>query len=226
MCGRFVRARSEETYSDLYEVGDISGLLPSYNVAPTNPVLAVRMENEKRTAVILRWGLIPSWAKDKKTPFINARADTLFDKPAFRAAAKRRRCLIVADGYFEWKALGPKTKQPYYYRLADGKPIAFAGVWETWLDKATPGSEPIQSCAIVTTDANELASQIHDRMPVILEGPAADAWLDPAVEDARSLAELLRPFRADALTVFPVSMRVNKAGEQGADLIEPIDLQT
>src|SRR5258708_29596672 len=128
MCGRFVRARASETYSDFFGVPDVGAFFASYNVAPTQQVLAIRVQDGAKAGMGLRWALIPSWAKDKKTVLINARADTLFEKPAFRAAAKRRRCLIIADGYYEWKAIG-KAKQPSYFRLADDAPIAFAGVW-------------------------------------------------------------------------------------------------
>jgi putative SOS response-associated peptidase YedK len=151
---------------------------------------------------------------------INARADTAAVKPMFRSAFKKRRCLIVADGYYEWKKLDAKTKQPFLYQMKSGKPFVFAGLWETWKGDAEDG--PIQSCAILTTDANELARQVHDRMPVILEGADAAAWIDQGVEDAKSLVPLLRPFPADKMIAAPVSTRVNKVGENDASCIEPI----
>jgi putative SOS response-associated peptidase YedK len=138
----------------------------------------------------MRWRLIPSWAKDKKALLINARADSVFTKPAFRISAKRRRCFILADGYYEWKTLGPKLKQPYYFRPADSKPIAFAGIWEVW----NGGEEPVESSAIITTQANDMAAKAHDRMPVILRRSEADAWLDPVIEEAEKLAELPLPY--------------------------------
>src|ERR1700686_4744679 len=160
MCGRFVRVQSSETYSDFFGVPDVATFFASYNIAPTQQVLAIRVQDETKAGVSMRWGLIPSWAKDKKMLLINARAETLFEKPALRAAAKRRRCWIVADGYYEWKALGPRQKQPYYFRLKSAEPFAFAGVWETWKGEG----DPIESCAIVTTEANELSRPVHDRM--------------------------------------------------------------
>jgi putative SOS response-associated peptidase YedK len=152
----------------------------------------------------MRWGLIPSWAKDKKTSLINARADTVFTKPAFRTSAKRRRCLILADGYYEWKTLGPKLKQPYYFRAADSKPIAFAGIWDSW----SAGGASLESCSIITKDANDLSAAIHDRMPVILRGEEADAWIDPDVDEPETLAGLLRPFPADEMVGYEVGSAV------------------
>src|ERR1700733_10397098 len=160
MCGRFVRAKSSETYGDFFGVPDVPKLFASFNVAPTQQILAIRVQEGAKACVAIRWGLIPSWAKGKKAPFINARSETVADKPAFRSAFKKRRCLILADGYYEWKALGPKQKQPCFFRLRSGKPIAFAGIWELWKDE----SEPLESCAIITTEANELSRTVHDRM--------------------------------------------------------------
>jgi putative SOS response-associated peptidase YedK len=224
MCGRFVRYTS---WSDLRRaLSVLTGaepppreLPPSYNVAPTQSVLAVREQGGKRQAVIMRWGLIPSWAKDKKMAQINARGDGVATKPMFRAAFKRRRCLIVADGYYEWKKLDGKTKQPYLYHLKNGEPFTIAGIWEIW--KGEGEDEAIESCAIITTDANDLARAVHDRMPVILHGDDAAAWIDPAVEDAGSLVPLLRPLSADKMEAFAVSTRVNKAGVNDKALIEP-----
>jgi putative SOS response-associated peptidase YedK len=167
----------------------------------------------------MRWGLIPSWAKDKKTLLINARADTVFTKPAFRTSAKRRRCLILADGYYEWKTLGPKLKQPYYFRPADSKPIAFAGIWDSWNGER----EPVESCSIITTDANDLSAAIHDRMPVILRGEEADAWIDPDVDEPKTLAGLLRPFPADEMVCHEVGPAVRSAKCNSAACIEALE---
>jgi putative SOS response-associated peptidase YedK len=220
MCGRFVRARASETYGDLFGVRDVPDFTASYNVAPTQQVLAIRRADNAREGVAMRWGLIPSWAKDKKANLINARAETLFEKPAFRASAKRRRCLIVADGYYEWKTLGPKAKQPYYFRSADDKPFAFAGVWDIWRGEG----EPIESCSIVTTRANELSAEIHDRMPVILCGESADAWIDFDAAEPAALAELLVPFPAEKMVRYPVGTAVGNAKSNGPQCIEPIPL--
>jgi len=162
-------------------------------------------------------GLFLSWAKDKKMNLINARADTLFVKPAFRASAKRRRCLILADGYYEWKSFSPKKKQPYYLRPKDDRPIAFVGIWDCWKGEAVP----IESCSIITTDANELPRPIHDRMRVIVRGADAEAWIDPGTDDPKALGSLLRPFSAEEMSAFPISSRMGKVGENDAGMIEP-----
>ena len=166
----------------------------------------------------MRWGLIPSWAKDKKMAQINARADTAASKPTFRTAFKKRRCLILADGYYEWKKLG-KEKQPYFYRMKDDQPFTFAGLWETWHGDG----EPLETCTILTTDANELASAVHDRMPVILSG--ADAWHGST--RPRTLppwVQLLRPFPSYGMTAYPVDARVGSVKNNFADLIQPLSL--
>ena len=217
MCGRFVRAKASETYDDFYGITEVP-YLPSYNIAPTQSVVVIRMDDAGKACVVMRWSLIPSWAKDKKMSFINARADTIADKPAFRAAFKRRRCLILADGYFEWKTLGPKQKQPYYLRPKDDRPIAFAGIWETWKGEETP----IESCSIITTDANELSRSIHDRMPVMLRLPEAEAWIDMAIEEPRALLELLRPFPAELMRCDAVGPRVNSVKNNDPTCIELI----
>ena len=206
MCGRFVCSKAPEVYGAAYDVV-APAIAPNFNVAPTQSVLAVRVSERQKTCVLLRWGLIPPWAKDKKTMYINARAETLFEKPTFRAAAKRRRCLILADGYFEWKTLGPKNKTPYYLHPKDDGPIAFAGIWDCWnpvypqpLSTEAGRIGPLETCSIITTEANELSRPIHDRMPVILRGAEANAWIDPAIEDPQTLIELLRPFPAEWMT--------------------------
>jgi putative SOS response-associated peptidase YedK len=162
--------------------------------------------------------LIPSWAKDKKTNFINARSETLMQKAPFRVSFKKRRCLILADGYYEWKTLGPKQKQAHYFCRADNAPLAFAGIWDIWKD----GDEVIESCLIITTGANELSRPIHDRMPAILVGADADAWLDPEVEEPEALLEILRPFAAQGMSCSAVGPLVNSVRNNGAACIEPI----
>jgi putative SOS response-associated peptidase YedK len=204
MCGRFVRSKAPEAYGQLFGVTDVPSLPPSYNVAPTQSVLVVRIQDDHKACAVLRWGLIPLWAKDKKTSFINARADSVTDKPAFRAAVKRRRCLVLADGYYEWLTEG-KKKTPFYFHMKDDTPLAFAGIWDTWKGE----EHPIESCAIITTDGNELSRPIHDRMPVILRGKGADAWLDPGIEDPAALVELLRPYPAHDMVRDEVGPLVN-----------------
>ncbi len=216
MCGRFVRSKAPEAYGRLFGVAEVPNL-PSYNVAPTQPVVVIRMDGDRKACAVLRWGLIPLWAKDKKTSFINARADTLFQKPAFRAAVKRRRCLVLADGYFEWQTEG-KQKTPYYFHMKDEAPIAFAGIWDCWKGEGTP----LESCAIITTDANELSRPIHDRMPVILRGQEAEAWIDPGVEEPAALIELLRPYAADAMMRDLVGAHVNSVKNNSPACIVPV----
>ncbi len=216
MCGRFTRYATLAAYRDMFGLASSAELPSSYNIAPTQTVLAARAHDGTLTGDALRWGLIPSWSKDKKTSFINARADTVATKPAFRAASKRRRCLILADGYYEWRTEG-KTKTPFYFHMRDTRPMAFAGIWETWSGADTP----IESCAIITTDANEVARTVHDRMPVILRGTDAAAWLEPGVEEAR-LIDLLRPCAADAMVFRQVGPNVNSVKNNDASLIEPV----
>lgn len=180
-----------------------------YNVAPTQDVLILR---HPREVVKAHWGLIPSWAKDKKISYstINARADSVATKPAFGSAFKKRRCLVLADGYFEWKKEG-KAKLPYLYEVDGGQPFAFAGLWEWWREPGTEG-EGIESCTIITTEANALASQIHDRMPVILDSSDYERWLDPGLENPSAI---LKQFQSERMCVRPVSRFVNNAKNQG-----------
>ncbi len=192
-------------------------LAPRYNIAPSQPVPVVRAADAGREWVNLRWGLVPSWAKDAKLAQINARAETAPDKPMFRSAFRKRRCLIPASGFYEWQATGGKRKQPFCIRLADDKPFAFAGLWERW--EGPDG--PVESCCILTTEANDLVRPIHDRMPVILDPRHFDQWLDPKQRDAAALAPLLRPFAVDAMKAYPVSPWVNDPRHDDARCLEP-----
>jgi putative SOS response-associated peptidase YedK len=195
---------------------------PRYNIAPTQDVTAIRATPEsEREAVSLRWGLIPSWTKDlaKARPLINARSETVAEKPSFRTAVRRRRCLIPADGFFEWQAVG-KKKQPFYIRRPDEAPFALAGLWEVW-DGTAQGSGPrIESCTILTTAANQMMSELHDRMPVILSPNDYAVWLDPTNDDPQSLTPLFTPLPNDELVAGPVSTYVNKPSNQGPQCIE------
>lgn len=224
MCGRFTLRVKLNLLLDQFaaEAAELDDWEPRYNIAPTNDVLAVRQSSQgKREIVPLHWGLISSWAKDSKLAYttINARADTVATKPAFRAAFKKRRCLVLTDGYFEWLKQG-KARLPYLYEIG-GKPFAMAGLWETW--RGPEGSEgpPVESCTIITTDANKLASQIHDRMPVILDPVDYDQWLDPKCDDRDELEKLLVPYEGDELTVRPVSTYVNNVRNQGPECVAP-----
>src|SRR3954447_18100484 len=198
MCGRFTLRTPLTVLAEqfLFELGELPAetqVSPRYNVAPTQTVAAVRADSSgKRQLALLRWGLIPSWAKDAKiaSSLINARSETLAEKPAFRTALARRRCLILADGFYEWKKEG-KQKLPYYFQLAGGQPLAFAGLWDRWRGPEASGEEAVESCTIVTTTANELCGEFHDRMPVILRPTDYEVWLDPAVRESERVLPLL-----------------------------------
>ena len=211
MCGRFTLRTPTGELVEQFRLGLAPQLEPRFNIAPTQRVSTVRIapEDGQRFLSLMRWGLIPAWSKDPSigARMINARAETVAEKPAFRAAFKRRRCLVPADGYYEWKKAGSR-KLPHYIRMRDDRPFAFAGLWETW--QAADGAEdPIETCTIITTEANELSRPIHDRMPVIL-GPADfDLWLDPKVLDREKLESLLRPFASAAMIAHRVTTHVN-----------------
>jgi putative SOS response-associated peptidase YedK len=206
---------------DVAEVFDLTAppeLFPRYNVAPTQPVLAVRAGAASREAALLRWGLIAPWARDAKVAPINARAETAADKPTFRHALRKRRCLVPASGFYEWAVVaGEKRKQPYCFRPPDGRPWAFAGLWERW-----EGPEgPVESCAILTTGANEPVRPVHDRMPVILPAQHWPTWLDTALQDAAAVAPLLRPYPADAMRAYPVGPLVSNPHNDSPECLTP-----
>src|SRR5574341_1264259 len=209
MCGRFTLTLDAESLAAAFPgFAPPPQVLPRYNVAPTQPVLAVPNSGDHKIDYFL-WGLIPSWSKDTTigSRMINARAETLAEKPSFKNAFKRRRCLILADGFYEWRAEpGSKRKTPMYIRMKGGQPFAFAGLWEVW----HPGDEAIKSCTIITTDPNELLSQIHNRMPVILPPSAWEDWLDPGEGAPEALAGHLRSYPADQMEAYAVFTLVNR----------------
>ena len=215
MCGRFTLRTPLSVSIDEFDLSLDQQLLvePRYNIPPTVNVPVVRLADDKRTLSLMRWGLLPSWTKDPKSaPLLNnARAETVAEKPSFRSAFKSRRCLIPASGFFEWKKEG-KLKQPYLFRRPDDRPIAFAGLWETWND--------IESCTIITTEANALMAPIHDRMPVVLGQNDYAQWLDPT---AIELTSLLSPCPAEELVCYPVDPVVNNARNQGPQCIVPLN---
>ncbi|HEX6312445.1 MAG TPA: SOS response-associated peptidase [Acidimicrobiia bacterium] len=224
MCGRYVQASSPELLAERFGVDEvrIEEHEPRYNVAPRAEVPAVRRRHDRKVLSLLRWGLVPSWAKDTKIGdrLINARAEAVADKPAFRGAFARRRCLIPADGFYEWRAVpGRRRKQPMFVHRRDGEPMAFAGLWEVWREREE--DDWLRSCVIVTTDANDLLMPIHDRMPVILPESAWDTWLDPET-DPDTLKRLLVPAPDDLVVAYPVSLRVNRADNEGPDLVREI----
>ncbi|MBD2252868.1 SOS response-associated peptidase [Nostoc parmelioides] len=225
MCGRFTLNQSPEALAEFFHIQPLLDLEAQYNIAPTQTVVTVlhNPESNKREFQRLRWGLIPSWAKDPAiaSKLINARAETLAEKPSFRSAFKQRRCLVVADGFFEWQKQQGK-KQPFYFRLQHSQPFGFAGLWEKW---RTPAGEEITSCTIVTTAANELLQPIHDRMPVILAPQDYDLWLDPQEQKPQALQHLLSPYPASQMTAHPVSTLVNSPKHNNPECIIPIPEQ-
>lgn len=212
MCGRFALITPSATLVEQFGVTqtslDLAQVGPRYNVAPTQPVLAVRTTavSPNRELTFLRWGLVPSWAKEIRSgaPLINARAETVAEKPAFRAAFKRRRCLLPADGFYEWQKQ-PGGKQPMYIEMMDKRPFALAALWEIW---HAPDGGTLESCAILTTTPNDLMAPIHDRMPVILDPADYDQWLNPGPRPDDDL-HLLRPYPAEKMSAYPVSNWVN-----------------
>lgn len=223
MCGRYVITSSPEAFRRLFGYAEQPNFPPRYNVAPTQAVPIVRLSERKRQFALVRWGLIPSWVKDPRTfsLLINARGESVVDKPAFRAAMRRRRCLFLTDGFYEWKEeSGQKRpqKRPYVARPKSGGPMAFAGLWETWTG---PNGEEQESAAIVTTQANRTCSAIHHRMPVIIEPAGFDFWLDCANVDAKTAAAMIAPAREDLLEVYEISPAVNRVANDTAALLEP-----
>ncbi|WP_163536989.1 SOS response-associated peptidase [Gracilibacillus sp. YIM 98692] len=218
MCGRFTLATSTELIERELGIG-IEGWKPSYNIAPAQHVLAVVGTDDGRKAGLLKWGLIPSWAKDLKIghKMINARSETVDEKPSFKRLLSRRRCLIIADSFYEWKRVG-KEKFPYRITVNDGNVFTFAGLWDRWRHN----KEEIVTCTILTTKPNQLMSSIHDRMPVILEEEKRKYWLDKEVEDRKYLKSLLMPYSANDMSAHPVSKAVNNPGNNDQSLIEKV----
>ena len=222
MCGRFLQTTSGAVLAARFQLATPPGLAPRYNVAPSQPVGAIRIAADgSREWVRLRWGLIPAWAPEPRTAYstINARAETAAEKPTYRQAFRRRRCLIPADGFYEWRKVDAR-KQPYCIAPADGQPFAFAGLWERW----ERDGRVLESGTILVTQANALLASIHDRMPVILD-PADEArWLDPALTDPAALRPLLVPCPPERLRLWPVSPAVNHPRHEGPDLMAPVTL--
>jgi putative SOS response-associated peptidase YedK len=221
MCGRYTLHTDFETLKKHFQVlAQSDELTPRFNIAPSQSVAAVRRGAQGRELAILRWGLVPFWAKDSKIGYrtINARAETVAVKPAFRAAFRQRRCLIPADGFYEWKSQSG-GKQPYYIRLKHNNLFAFAGLWEHW--KSETG-EILESCTIIVTHANELVDSIHDRMPVILHPNDYETWLSPWESATDHLAALLKPYPAEQMTAYSVSTGVNNPKHEDSSCIEPL----
>ena len=222
MCGRFTLFEPDKILAREFGISDFPPRSPRYNIAPSQPVAAVRAApaGTGRELALLRWGLIPSWSKDPAigNRLINARAETAREKPSFRNAFRRHRCLIPANGFYEWQRR-ERGKQPYFVRMRDGRLFAFAGLWDRW---ENPGKDVIETCTILTTTANAILAPIHDRMPVILPAGEYDRWLDPSLKDPGSLAPLLVPFPPEEMLAFPVSPRVNAPSTDDEGCIAPL----
>ena len=223
MCGRFTRGDDKETLIRRFKLKpEAPELRPRYNIAPGQDAAVILAQPEGRVLRLMHWGLVPGWAKDKKIGYrmINARSETLAEKPAFKSAFKRRRCLIPADGFYEWRKAAAKgrPKQPFRFVLADGAGFAFAGIWESWTD---PEGGELHSFCIITTTANELVARVHERMPVILPPSAESAWLEASGEHPAELMELLKPYPAQAMRRYSVSPLVNSPQNDSPELIEP-----
>jgi putative SOS response-associated peptidase YedK len=231
MCGRFTLTTDPGVVGRRFGAPPTQGgastprRAPRYNIAPTQTVVTVT-DGGARQLEEMRWGLVPRWAKDPKmgAKMINARAETLAEKPAFRDALRRRRAIIPADGFYEWAAGAPgrRSKQPMHVRLKSGEPFGFAGLWDEW--KPPEGGAPLRTCTIITTEPNELMATFHHRMPVILAPDAEGVWLDPEITDPAMLLSLLVPYPAEVMEAFPVGQEVNAVANDSPQLVLPLDL--
>jgi putative SOS response-associated peptidase YedK len=225
MCGRYRLSRRKQAIEEYF--GTVSGeedWNPRYNIAPTQPVAVVRQNPKEpiREFSLMRWGLIPHWAKDPSIAAntINAKSETAAMKPAFRDPLRLRRCLIPADGFYEWKRTGT-SKQPYCFEVRDGELFAFAALWDGWKDAS---GKWVKTCSILTTTPNAVTSTVHDRMPVILEPDCYDLWLDPGMKDVDAVSELLNPYDARKMRCYPVCSRINHVANDDEECSKPIDL--
>lgn len=219
MCGRFVMIADLSTITEVFEIQEVSGdITPSYNIAPGSIIDAITSEGSKRI-VQFKWGLIPSWAQDPSMSnrLINARAETITEKPSFRTAVKKRRCLIIASGFYEWHTTA-KGKIPVYIRLKSGRPFGFAGLYEIW---RSPENEEIRTCAIITTGANDLIQPVHNRMPVIVHHDMENRWLDSGIEDTSPLTALFKPYPHEEMEAYAVSPFVNSPRNDSPECIRP-----
>jgi putative SOS response-associated peptidase YedK len=223
MCGRFSLVVPERFFSKVFVFQDVPEMLPDYNVPPGVDIWAVRNSSatEEKEIARLRWGLVPPWAKDPKigNKMINARSETVAEKPAFRSSFKKRRCLIPADGFYEWKRDGT-SRTPYYIHLKDQRPFAMAGLWEQWIG---PEQEILESCTILTTSPNQLMERLHDRMPVILPQDQMSRWLEPSTS-ARELQAMTSPYPTEAMAAYPVSSLVNSPRNNSPECLERQDI--
>lgn len=223
MCGRLVIYSSTDYYAGIFGVEASFELNPRYNIPPTFDIPVCRVNQQgDREFVLMRWGLVPGWSKgpDNRFSMFNARAETVHEKPAYRSAFKKRRCLIPADGFYEWTQ--SNGKQPYFIHRSDNLPLVFAGLWEHWQSK---DGNAIESCTIIVTKANSLMQPIHDRMPVILKSEQFNTWLDPRQQAVDELSDMLQPYASAELESYPVSRAVNSPKNDSADLIKQLTLE-
>ena len=227
MCGRYRLSRRKQLVEEYFETAsDEPEWNPRYNIAPTQPIPVIRQnpKEPRRELSLMRWGLIPSWSKDMSGAalMINARSETAATKPAFRDPLTNRRCLVPADGFYEWLRTG-KAKQPYCFEVNDGALFAFAGLWDRWKD---PSGQWVKSCSILTSTPNTIASAIHDRMPVILDRDCYDLWLDPGMHDIRAVSDMLKPYDARLMRCYPVSSRVNHVANDDEGCSTPVEVSS
>ena len=225
MCGRYVMSTPTDLLVERFEVDEVRAddLPPSWNVAPTDPIPVVVERAGQRLLGVQRWGLVPHWADSPKDAArkINARAETVHDAPAFRDAFQRHRCLVPANGFYEWRRTADGKKQPFFFRPRDGQPLAFAGIWAAWRDKTKPDDEFLRTCAIITTTANDLVRDTHDRMPVVLAPDDWSTWLDPGAPDVVALKALLVPAPDGVLEVVRANPAVGNVRNNGPELVDP-----
>jgi putative SOS response-associated peptidase YedK len=226
VCNRYRLTHSKQHLAERFQASDEIEDRPRYNIAPTQPVVTVRKEHDRKTRkfTTMRWGLIPFWAKDMSigTRTLNARSETVTTTPAFRQSILTKRCLIPADGFYEWQKMG-SVKQPYCFEVSEGDVFAFAGLWDQW---KSPDGQVIESCTILTTTPNSLVADMHDRMPVIVAPDKYDLWLDPDVNDFEAIRDILRPYDANLMRRYPVSRKLNNSKIDDAESAAPVTLDT
>jgi putative SOS response-associated peptidase YedK len=225
MCGRYRLSRRKQLIEEYFDAADWQeDWTPRFNIAPTQPVPVIRQHPKEpvRQLALMKWGLVPAWAKDASgaARMINARSETAHALPAFREAMKLRRCLVPADGFYEWQRRG-SAKQPFCFEVDDGGLFAFAGLWERWRD---PSGQWVKSCSILTTTTNAVTSAVHDRMPVILDPASYDLWLDPGMTNVQVISEMLKPYVATLMRCYPVSTRINHVANDDAECSTPTEI--
>jgi putative SOS response-associated peptidase YedK len=225
MCGRYRLSRRKQVVEEYFDtVSSEEDWAPRFNIAPTQPIPVIRQNPKEpgRKCSLMRWGLIPSWARDSSVAaqMINARSETAATKPAFRDALKSRRCLIPADRFYEWARTG-KAKQPYCFEVNDGELFAFAGIWDRWKDGS---GKLVETCSILTTAPNAVTTAVHDRMPVILDPDGYELWLDPGMKDVAAASDLLKPYDARLMRCYPITTRLNHVANDAEECSKPVEL--